>query len=63
MKSLSGDETREALHAYGLDRPLTIQFFSWVGRALVGDFGQSYFFHDDVASLIARRPSTLISAL
>jgi peptide/nickel transport system permease protein len=46
--------------AYGLDRPLAIQFFSWVGRALVGDFGQSYFFHDDVAILIARRmPITL----
>src|ERR1041384_5629991 len=30
--------------AYGLDRPLYIQFFSWMGRAAVGDFGQSYFF-------------------
>src|SRR5712672_783587 len=46
--------------AYGLDRPLAVQFFSWVGRALVGDFGQSYFFKDSVANLIARRmPITL----
>src|SRR5258708_841926 len=46
--------------AYGLDRPLYIQFFAWVGRALVGDFGQSYFFKDSVANLIARRmPITL----
>jgi ABC-type dipeptide/oligopeptide/nickel transport system permease component len=46
--------------AYGLDRPLTVQFFAWVGRALVGDFGQSYFFKDSVANLIARRmPITL----
>ena len=46
--------------AYGLDRPLYVQFFAWVGRALVGDFGQSYFFKDSVANLIARRmPITL----
>src|SRR5207344_2315115 len=41
--------------AYGLDRPLYIQFFSWVGRAMIGDFGQSYFFKDSVASLIGGR--------
>ena len=46
--------------AYGLDRPLYVQFFAWVGRALVGDFGQSYFFKDSVTNLIARRmPITL----
>jgi len=46
--------------AYGLDRPLYVQFFAWVGRALIGDFGQSYFFKDSVANLIARRmPITL----
>src|SRR5712672_3018069 len=41
--------------AYGLDRPLYVQFFAWVGRALVGDFGQSYFFKDSVANLILKR--------
>src|SRR5947207_9528711 len=41
--------------AYGLDRPLYIQFFTWVGRAMIGDFGQSYFFKDSVANLIGRR--------
>ena len=30
--------------AYGLDRPLTVQFFDWVGRAATGDLGESYFF-------------------
>src|SRR2546430_4630988 len=38
--------------AYGLDRPLYVQFFAWTGRAMVGDFGQSYFFKDSVANLI-----------
>ena len=46
--------------AYGLDRPLYIQFFDWVKRAMMGDFGESYFFKDSVANLIARRlPITL----
>ncbi|WP_119418621.1 ABC transporter permease [Desertibaculum subflavum] len=41
--------------AYGLDRPLIVQFGSWVGRAAVGDFGESYFFKQRVASLIGER--------
>src|ERR1044072_7072223 len=50
--------------AYGLDRPLYIQFFDWVGRAMVGDLGQSYFFKDSVANLIAKRmPITLTLGL
>lgn len=50
--------------AYGLDRPLYIQFFDWGARALVGDFGQSYFFKDSVSNLIAKRmPVTLTLGL
>jgi peptide/nickel transport system permease protein len=41
--------------AYGLDRPLWIQFFDWVWRAAMGDLGDSYFFKDRVANLIAHR--------
>src|SRR3954465_15508835 len=50
--------------AYGLDRPLYVQFFSWIGRAMIGDFGESYFFKDSVSNLIARRlPITLTLGL
>ena len=28
-------------HAYGLDRPIPVQYATWVGRALRGDFGDS----------------------
>src|SRR5205814_5666858 len=50
--------------AYGLDRPLYVQFFTWIGRAAVGDFGQSYFFKDSVSNLIARRmPITITLGL
>src|ERR1044072_7749632 len=50
--------------AYGLDRPLYVQFFTWMGRAAVGDFGQSFFFKDSVANLIAKRmPITITLGL
>ena len=41
--------------AYGLDRPLTAQFFDWAGRAVTGDLGESYFFKTKVSNLIAER--------
>ncbi|MBM3596945.1 MAG: ABC transporter permease [Alphaproteobacteria bacterium] len=50
--------------AYGLDRPILEQFFDWVGRAVVGDFGQSYFFRERVSKLIVDRlPITLTLGL
>jgi peptide/nickel transport system permease protein len=46
--------------AYGLDRPVLTQFIDWVGRALTGDLGNSYFFQTRVSTLIAERmPVTL----
>lgn len=30
-------------HEFGLDRPLVAQYFSWVGNALTGDLGRSWF--------------------
>ena len=48
-------------HALGLDRPLPVQFLDWAGRALHGDFGDSFLFHVKVSSLIAEHlPFTLI---
>jgi peptide/nickel transport system permease protein len=41
--------------AYGLDRPLIVQYFDWIGRAVLGDFGTSYFFRERVADLIGQR--------
>jgi peptide/nickel transport system permease protein len=45
---------------YGLDRPLWVQYFDWLWRALQGDFGDSYFFKQRVAKLILdRMPITM----
>lgn len=50
--------------AYGLDRPLLEQFLDWVGRAVTGDLGNSYFFQTRVSTLIAERmPVTLTLGL
>ena len=50
--------------AYGLDRPVYAQFFDWVGRAVTGDLGESFFFKARVAALIGERmPVTLTLGL
>jgi len=50
--------------AYGLDRPVITQFFDWVGRAVTGDLGESYFFKVRVSTLIGERmPVTLTLGL
>ncbi len=50
---------------YGLDRPLTVQYFDWLFRALSGDFGQSLYFKSPVMPLIADKigPTLLLAAL
>jgi peptide/nickel transport system permease protein len=47
--------------AYGLNRPLVVQYLDWLGRAVQGDFGESFFFRDRVANLIASRMGVTIS--
>ena len=50
--------------AYGLDKPIVTQFFDWVMRAAVGDFGQSYFYKERVSTLIFDRlPITMTLGL
>jgi peptide/nickel transport system permease protein len=46
------EKIREKL---GLDRPLYVQYFDWVGRVLQGDLGTSIFNDRTVASLIYQR--------
>jgi peptide/nickel transport system permease protein len=45
---------------YGLDRPLIVQYGEWLLKTLSGDFGQSLYFKQSVASLIGQKiPVTL----
>ena len=45
-------ETREAM---GLNRPILVQYLSWLKNCLQGDFGSSYAYHKPVASLLLDR--------
>jgi len=48
-------------HQYGLDRPLPVQYIEWLGRAALGNFGDSLYFRTPVAALVAERmPTTMI---
>ena len=46
---------------YGFDRPLLVQYFDWLQRAMSGDLGKSYYFRTDVSALIAERLSTTMT--
>lgn len=54
------EQVAERAGAMGLDRPLLTQFFDWLGSALTGNLGQSYFSTESVASMLVNRiPVTL----
>lgn len=48
--------------SYGLDRPLTTQFLTYIDKSLHGDLGQSYTFNQPVSGLILDRlgPTVLL---
>jgi peptide/nickel transport system permease protein len=47
-------------HQYGLDKPIVVQYFDWLGGVLHGDFGTSIRFRFSVGSLMLERiPLTL----
>src|SRR5258707_8065693 len=46
---------------YGLDQPLPIQYLSWLGHMLSGDFGRSFLYKRPVLEMIqASLPNTLL---
>jgi peptide/nickel transport system permease protein len=47
-------------HEFGLDKPIMIQYFNWMGNIFRGDFGTSIFYHEKVSTLMRERfPVTL----
>ena len=55
---LGQDATPQAVaelsHQMGFDRPVVVQYLSWVGHALTGDLGRSYTTHETVAEMMLR---------
>ncbi|HEY63135.1 MAG TPA: ABC transporter permease [Caldilineae bacterium] len=47
------EEQQEALlRQFGLDKPLWVQYFVYLGNLLRGELGQSFFYRDSVAELV-----------
>ncbi len=42
-------------HTFGLDRPLLVQYWSWLSGVFTGDFGTSYFSQEPVQTLVGPR--------
>jgi len=61
-KSNVSAEERAAVRArLGLDQPIPVQYLKWLGLALQGELGESFFSHLPVSTLIFQRlPMTLI---
>jgi len=57
----ASDTDIEAIRkAYGFDRPIWLQYVSWLGNAVQGDFGKSIYFRLPVSDLIFERlPTTM----
>ena len=51
-------------HQFGLDRPLIVQYASFMGSLLRGDFGQSFYYRTPVFELyLSRLPNSLMLAV
>ena len=58
--SATAADVAQVRAAYGLDRPIVVQYADWIVRAVRGDFGDSFFLKVPVGELIADRlPVTL----
>jgi peptide/nickel transport system permease protein len=60
---LTASDLAAIRQSYGLDQPFPIQYVSWLGHVLKGDFGQSFLFKRPVIQMIgAALPNTLLLA-
>jgi peptide/nickel transport system permease protein len=59
--NVTAKDREELRHRLGLDQPMPVQYVKWLGLALRGDLGASFFSHQPVVLLIQQRlPLTLI---
>jgi peptide/nickel transport system permease protein len=60
-QNLRADELAQLRAAYGLDQPLPIQYVTWLGHLLTGDFGRSILYKRPVVEMIGSAlPNTLL---
>lgn len=55
----SGEERAALAEAFGLDRPIIVQYLAWIGQVMTGELGTSYVTQTSVSSeLLSRIPVT-----
>ncbi|MGB9887876.1 MAG: ABC transporter permease, partial [Moorellales bacterium] len=60
LQAMSPEMLQELRHEFGLDRPLVLQYLSWIWGVLHGDLGTSIYYREDVGKLLLERyPVTL----
>ena len=57
------EEVRQLNHQLGLDRPLLVRYFRWLGDAIHGDLGTSWFTQIPVRQSMQRFPVSLSIAV
>jgi peptide/nickel transport system permease protein len=58
--AMSEEQMASMRHEYGLDKPVMVQYFNWMGGLFRGNLGTSIYYHEDVGALLAKRfPITL----
>lgn len=55
LEAMPPEMVDQLRHKFGLDRPIIMQYFNWVGNAFQGDFGESIFYHEKVGKLMLER--------
>jgi peptide/nickel transport system permease protein len=59
--TLTGDDIARLRAQYGLDQPIPVQYLTWLGNLLTGNWGTSFVTRQPVLELLAQRlPNTLI---
>ncbi|RIH81253.1 Dipeptide transport system permease protein DppB [Calidithermus terrae] len=60
--NLTAEQLEQLRKAYGLDQPIYVRYFKWLGRALQGDLGQSRSYGVKAAEFVfgERLPRTLL---
>ena len=60
QRDITGEDIERLRHAYGLDKPLPLQYVDWLLALVQLNFGQSFIYHQDAFQiLLGRVPATL----
>jgi len=60
QRDITGEDIERLRHAYGLDKPIPLQYVDWLIAMVQLNFGQAFIYHQDAFQLLLGRvPATL----